>query len=226
MQNADKVWRLAKSEAGYTIAGHIPSPPGSGPRRVIASGKILYTLGETKNILTQQEIPDDPKETKVPFNVSISTLPPGINATYQHAAELLMPKPNDKFKAELLYISNRNVNTTMKHPGDSIAIFATKPLRLLSHVYTGLNQIRGMEFGGKDDRYLIAGGAAGGGVVVFERVAGGAYLRILARTMENDALNRTTFAWASRSSVSDSKDDFNLRRRNYQPRNLRRHIEG
>jgi hypothetical protein len=31
----------------------------------------------------------------------------------------------------------------------------------MTQVLTGLDQIRGMQFGGEDDEYLIAGGVAG-----------------------------------------------------------------
>ena len=58
-----------------------------------------------------------------------------------------------------------------------------KGLTLVTQVYTGLDQIRGMEIGRADnggEAYLIAGGIAGsGGVVVFERTNGGRGLKRL-----------------------------------------------
>ncbi len=134
------------------------------------------------NTITQQEIPDDAAVEDVPIKASLSTLPPGVNAAQFHAAELLSPKRSPEFQNEYLYASNRNTDSMDKNPGDSISIFSTEPLKLVAHVFTGLNQIRGMEFGGENERYLIAGGAAGGGLAVFERITGGANLKLLARS--------------------------------------------
>ncbi|KAJ7883517.1 hypothetical protein B0H14DRAFT_3857350 [Mycena olivaceomarginata] len=48
-----------------------------------------------------------------------------------------------------------------------------------------LDQIRGMQFGGEDDEYLIAGGVAGtAGVVIYQRVDGGRNLTEVARNTD------------------------------------------
>ena len=97
-------------------------------------------------------------------------------------AELLVATPNSTFKKPFVYVSNRND----PHPeGDTIAIFSTvtqsEPnLKLLSETRTGLNHLRGMIFFGDDDRYLIAGGANGGGIKVFERIGDGSTLQEVA----------------------------------------------
>lgn len=88
--------------------------------------------------------------------------------------------------------------------GDSIAIFehvnqgqSDEGLVLIRQVYTGLDQIRGMEIGNEEDggeEYLIAGGVVGsGGVVILRRTDEGKNLEIVARNQ--DVLTRTTFVW-------------------------------
>jgi 6-phosphogluconolactonase (cycloisomerase 2 family) len=97
-------------------------------------------------------------------------------------AELLIASPNSTFTKAFVYVSNRND----PHPGgDTIAVFSTvtpsEPnLTLLSETRTGLNHLRGMIFFGDDDRYLIAGGANGGGIKVFERTGDGSTLQEVA----------------------------------------------
>jgi hypothetical protein len=171
-----------------------------------------------------QDFPDETTLNINLVNVTISTVPPGQNERHCRATELLAPNPNSKFKTRLLYVSNVNINSTAKNPGDSIAIFALKPLRLISHVYTGLNRINGMTFGGPNDRYLIAGGASGG-VVVFERVAGGAYLRILARSQAPEVLNRTSFVLVPKMEEEKSKKQSKLRRRGLAPLHQRGFVQ-
>ena len=98
------------------------------------------------------------------------------------AAELLITPPNLIFKKPYVYVSNRND----PHPeGDTIAVFSTvtpsePKLTLLSETRTGLRHLRGMVFFGEDERFLIAGGANGGGVKVFERIDDGSTLKEVA----------------------------------------------
>ena len=70
-------------------------------------------------------------------------------------------------------------------------------LTLVAQVYTGLNQIRGMEIGNAEnggEAYLVAGGVVGtGGVVVFKRTNGGMGLMEVARN--TDVPTRSTFVW-------------------------------
>lgn len=119
------------------------------------------------------------------------------------AAEILFPAPTPNFSNPYIYVSNRN--TGMPTPGgDSIAIFEyvnhgqpTEGLILIDQVFTGLNQIRGMEIGNDDnggEAYLIAGGCAGfGGVAIYQRTDGGRNLTLVARN--TDIPTRTSFAW-------------------------------
>ena len=90
------------------------------------------------------------------------------------AAELLCPTPNTRFPRTLLYASNRN---DPRPHGDIISIYAEyrdgEALELVGQVPTGLAHVRAFSFFGPDERYMIVGGANGGGVKVFERTEGG-----------------------------------------------------
>jgi 6-phosphogluconolactonase (cycloisomerase 2 family) len=110
------------------------------------------------------------------------------------AAEILIPAPNKSFPTPYVYISNRNDPSP---EGDAIAIFSTEgsELALIAEVRTGLSHVRGMVFGGDDDRWLIVGGVNGGGVKVYERVDGGKGLRFVAG---NEGMVKATgFLWMS-----------------------------
>jgi len=109
------------------------------------------------------------------------------------AAEILVPIPNKTYPEAYLYVSNRNDPSP---DGDTIAIFSLSDKerpRLVEEVRTGLKHVRGIEFGGPDDKWLVAGGVNGGGVKVFERIEGGKNLRVVA---ENDSIEApTAFLW-------------------------------
>lgn len=109
------------------------------------------------------------------------------------AAEILFPNPNKTFPEPYLYVSNRDDPSP---EGDTIAIFSLddkeRP-RLIQEVRTGLKHVRGMVFGGPDDRWLVVGGVKDGGVKVFERIDDGRNLRVIA---ENDSIKApTAFLW-------------------------------
>ena len=101
-----------------------------------------------------------------------------------------------------IYVSNRNVGFQDSR-GDSIAIFEhvnvdtpEEGLVLVKQVFTGLNQIRGMQFGEKrrGEAFLVAGGVMGdAGIVVLKRVDQGRDLEVVARHRE--VPTRTTFVW-------------------------------
>jgi hypothetical protein len=52
-----------------------------------------------------------------------------------------------------------------------------------------------MAFGGDDDKYLVVGGAEGGGVKVFERIDGGRGLEEIAKLGEDVVGCPTGFLW-------------------------------
>ncbi|KAF7369139.1 putative isomerase YbhE [Mycena venus] len=198
----DTIWRLSSSGGPgvYSITGSIPQPQGSGPRHIRISNDRLYTLHELASTLSVQAIPAAPNGTS-PTISSVSIIPanPPAGAVWA-AAEILIPPPSARFPSQYIYVSNRN--TGVQTPtGDSIAIFENvdqgtpkERLQLVTQVFTGLDQIRGMEFGGEDDEYLIAGGVAGtAGVVIYKRADGGRNLTEVVRN--TDVPTRTSFVW-------------------------------
>ncbi|KIM76833.1 hypothetical protein PILCRDRAFT_826047 [Piloderma croceum F 1598] len=203
---ADKIWRLieAGSPGTWKIQGFIAQPLGSGPRHMAIFDNELYVLHELDNTLTLQAIPPPTVNTSTFLaNVTIISPSPPAGATFA-AAEILIPAPTADFPVPYIYVSNRNTGTQDPR-GDTIAIFErlSTPnsdgslLTLIAQVYTGLDQIRGMEFGPAEnggEAYLVASGFAGtGGVVVYERTAGGRALKEVARN--KDVLTRTSFVW-------------------------------
>ncbi|KAJ7197006.1 Lactonase, 7-bladed beta-propeller-domain-containing protein [Mycena pura] len=195
----DKIWRLSRESGAYSITGQIPQPTGSGPRHIRISNGRLYTLHELASTLTVQPIPSSPNGTSTIISTaSIIPANPPPTAVWA-AAEILIPPLSKRF-GEYIYVSNRN--TGVQTPtGDSVAIFENleqgtprERLHLVRQVFTGLDQIRGMEFGGEDDEYLIAGGVAGNaGVVIYKRVDGGRNLVEVVRNTE--VPTRTSFVW-------------------------------
>ena len=110
------------------------------------------------------------------------------------AAEILLTEASPSFPEPFIYVSNRN--TGGQDPrGDAIAIFKVEPkLELLGHVFTGIDQIRGMEFGGPEKEFLIASGVAGSaGTIVLKRTECGKNLTLLTRNLEIPT--RTSFVW-------------------------------
>ncbi|KAJ7176736.1 Lactonase, 7-bladed beta-propeller-domain-containing protein [Mycena filopes] len=199
----DMVWRLSRTGGPgvYGITGSIPQPQGSGPRHIRISNDRLYVLHELASTLTVQAIPTAPNGTSsIIASASIIPANPPAGAVWA-AAEILIPPPSTLFPKQYIYVSNRN--TGVQAPaGDSIAIFENvgqgtrmERLQLVAQVFTGLDQIRGMEFGGEGDEYLIAGGVAGtAGVVIYRRVDGGRGLQEVVRN--TDIPTRTSFVWA------------------------------
>lgn len=96
------------------------------------------------------------------------------------AAELLIPPISATFPTPYIYVSNRNDPSP---EGDLISIFSIEKdgtPKLVKEVRSGLKHLRGMSFGGPDDRWLVAGGVFGGGVRVFERTEAGRNLAVVA----------------------------------------------
>ncbi|KAF8217825.1 Lactonase, 7-bladed beta-propeller-domain-containing protein [Mycena galopus ATCC 62051] len=199
---SDMIWRLSPDgkPGVYSITGQIPQPPGSGPRHMRISNNRLYVLHELASTLTVQAIPSFPNGTSTIISTaSIIPANPPPGAVWA-AGEILIPPPSARFPTQYIYVSNRN--TGVQTPtGDSIAIFENvdqgtprERLQLVTQVFTGLDQIRGMELGAADDEYLIAGGVAGtAGVVVYKRVDGGRALEEVVRN--TDIPTRTSFVW-------------------------------
>lgn len=199
---ADTIWRLARGSPfdNYRIWGSIPQPKGSGPRHIAIYENRLYTLHELASTLSVQKIPEPPNGTSsIIASVSITPLdaPPGAIFA---AAEILIPPPSVHFPIPYIYVSNRNKGVVDPR-GDTIAIFehitdgrSGEGLQLVQQVYTGLNQIRGMEFGPPPHEYLVASGFEGSaGVVILRRTEQGRNMEIVARNVEIPT--RTSFVW-------------------------------
>ena len=127
----------------------------------------------------------------------IVTFAPSLTPS-MFAAEILLAEassaPGSAFTQPFIYVSNRNLGT-LDPRGDAIAIYAVEPeLKLVKHVFTGLNQIRGMQLGGPEKEFLIASGVAGSaGTIVLKRTEGGKNLTLLTRN--TDIPTRTSFVW-------------------------------
>ncbi|KAJ3732007.1 Lactonase, 7-bladed beta-propeller-domain-containing protein [Lentinula guzmanii] len=190
----DRVYRLKKDAVGtWKIAGHVEHEAGGGPRHVAVHNGYLYTLLELESSIAKHLFPRS-LDSKVELIAKVSTMynpPPPPNDML--AAEILIPKPNATYPIAYMYVSNRN------HPspeGDSVAIFSLeKPdgPELIAEVRTGLRHLRGMEFGGPDDKYLCAGGLYAGGIRIFERTEGGRNLKLVAQ--DPSIKSPTGFLW-------------------------------
>lgn len=143
--------------------------------------------------------------TEAPLIANVSILPTfqPEGARYA-AAEILFPAPTRRFPTSYIYVSNRNVGSTDTVRGDSIAIFQhvnagkdNEGLKLIKQVFTGINQVRGIQIGRVEDggeEYLVAGGVVGtAGVKVFKRVEGGRDLVEVA--VNQEVPTRTSFVW-------------------------------
>ncbi|KIL60635.1 hypothetical protein M378DRAFT_167864, partial [Amanita muscaria Koide BX008] len=156
---ADKVWRFKKeSKDGgkWKVAGSVAYEPGSGPRHIVFREGFLYTLCELSNTLVKHRLPALPSEPEHIANAPTITAIPPPNAMF--AAEILLPNPNSTFPTPYVYVSNRDDPSP---EGDSISIFSIEEpgkLVLVNEVRTGLKHVRGMQFGGQDDKWLIVGG--------------------------------------------------------------------
>ncbi|KAK0203428.1 putative isomerase YbhE [Desarmillaria ectypa] len=125
----------------------------------------------------------------------ITKIPSIDTATAALLANVSIVPPDPPFPVQYIYASNRNVGEADER-GDTIAIFryVEGKLELVTHVYTGLDQIRTMEFSGEGSEYLVAGGVAGdGSVAVFRRVDKGRSLEEVARN--TDLPFRSSFVW-------------------------------
>ncbi|EAU91858.1 hypothetical protein CC1G_04625 [Coprinopsis cinerea okayama7 len=186
---ADVVRRLKKdpSSGQWKPAGHIGFELGGGPRHVAFYKGDLFTILELSSKVVRHTLPPLPEAPKFVASVpTMSNPPPTPNDML--AAEIYIPTPNASFPTAYLYLSNRNDPSP---EGDIISIFAIEnpeePLKLIKEVRTGLKHVRGMEFFGDDDRYLVAGGGRGGGAKIYERVDGGKDLKLLAENPSVEA---------------------------------------
>ncbi|KAG7441050.1 3-carboxy-cis,cis-mucoante lactonizing enzyme [Guyanagaster necrorhizus] len=185
----DRVYRFKQNAEGSWMAqSHITYEPGEGPRHVAFHNGTLYTLLELISTVASHRLPPQPAEPSFLHTVATMSQPPP-SPTDMLAAEILLPHPNATFPIPYIYVSNRN---DPSHDGDIISIFSTEA-KLIAEVRSGLKHLRGMAFGGPDDKWLIAGGVHGGGIKIFERVNEGKGLVEIAGNTETES--PTGFLW-------------------------------
>jgi len=191
---ADRVCRFKKSADGsWALCGHVQYKSGGGPRHVAYYNGELFTLLELSSKVVRHKFPPIPGLPE--FITSTPTMSsPAPQPNDMLAAEILIPHPNSLFPTPYLYLSNRNDPSP---EGDIIAIFdfVSDPgkLQLIAEVRTGLQHMRGMLFGGENEKYLVVGGVNGGGVKVFERINDGLGLKEVAK---NEGVKAPTgFLW-------------------------------
>ena len=184
----------------FSIGGEITQPTGSGPRHAAIHDDILVTLHELSSTITSQRIP--PLGQNISDIISNLTIVPEDQAALQGAqfaaAEVLIPSPNTAFPSTLVYASNRNTGTNDDPRGDAITVLtldADGKLQIASQFFTGLRQVRAMQFGGPDNKFLVASGVVRNtGAVVFERVGQG--VDFVQVASNQDIPNLSTFVWA------------------------------
>ncbi|KAJ3915123.1 Lactonase, 7-bladed beta-propeller-domain-containing protein [Lentinula edodes] len=125
---ADKIWRIGKNDTSgngsFSVQGQIDRDPGSGPRRLAIYNDILFVVSETTSTLTAQRIPAGPNGTTSSLLANISTFPAdALPGSKFASAELLISTPTERFPNPLIYVSNRNIGSTIDPKGDTIAIF-------------------------------------------------------------------------------------------------------
>lgn len=155
---------------------------------------MLYTLLELTSEISAHRFAPLPAAPELLSTVpTMSSFPGPVTELGMLAAEILVPAPNAAFPAPYIYASNRN---DPDPAGDVVAIYSlADPAapQLVAEVRSGLNHLRGMVFGGAQSEYLVAGGANGHKVKMFERTDGGRGLRELASL---DLQAPTAFLWA------------------------------
>jgi hypothetical protein len=163
----------------------------------------LYTLNELTSTLTAHRLPPLPASPTFLSATSTLQLLPGEALGNRLAAELLLAPAlqedadndcgSDRRSPPFLYATNRN---DLSDAGDTMAIFSlddpTAPT-LVAEVHTGLRHLRGAAIGGEEGRWIVLGGAFGGGIKVFERVDGGRSIKEIAALP--DVEGPTGFLW-------------------------------
>ncbi|TFY63937.1 hypothetical protein EVG20_g6120 [Dentipellis fragilis] len=190
---ADRTWRFKREEGRreWTMVDSVLYGPGDGPRHVVLKDNLLYTLCELTSTLTTHDFPPLPASSLLISRASTLINPPEPLGDML-ASEIFIAPQNAAFPEPLLYTSNRNDPSPL---GDTLAVFSLeKPThpKLVSELRTGLKHLRGAALGGEDGRWIIAGGARGGGVKMFERVEGGRNIKEVAQI---EIGSPTAFLW-------------------------------
>lgn len=156
----------------------------------------MYTLLELSNEIATHRLVASPESNSDLIDIVPTMLNPPPDALSMDppplSAEILRAPVSSEFPEQYLYVTNRNDRDPQ---GDILSIFqvlASGTPKLVKEVRTGLHHLRGIAFD-EESRYLIAGGAFGHGVKIFERTEGGANLSEIASL--KDVQNPTGFHW-------------------------------
>lgn len=210
----DTIWTLKEKDGEWAVADGLKVEAGKGPRHVVIHNDVIYTALELANEVSSHTFPAPPE--KPSFLSALPTLPPGsIPTADMLLSEILLSPSTSSHPYPLIYVTNRNEPLPA---GDTIAVFAPHhasslppheaadtaaaaaaaldskspgaEFQYLGSIATGLKHLRAIILGGPDSRYLVAGGAQGGGVKIFER--NGASLREVASV---EVEKPTSFIW-------------------------------
>ncbi|KAH9851144.1 putative isomerase YbhE [Lenzites betulinus] len=173
---SDKTRRLVRETSGEWVEqGTVPYKAGSGPRHVAFHEDVLYTVLELTSELSAHRFPPLPSEPTLLDTISTMQTPPPLP---------LPPRcSRRRSSCRRLIRPSRHRTSTEANDGK---------IGRVAEVRSHLKHLRGMEFGGPDGRWLIAGGVHGGGVRVFERVDGGKGLK---QAAEIELAAPTGFLW-------------------------------
>ncbi|KAF8588825.1 putative isomerase YbhE [Ramaria rubella] len=192
---ADKLWRLEHDGSKWLVGGFLDMQRGGGPRHGVVLGETLFTLLELSNTITSHKLPALPHHPVLVSTAATLSDPPLDPTAIQPpplSAEILCPPVSTAYSTQYLYVTNRNDPSS---EGDILSVFEVGEdgaFELINEIRTGLRHLRGIAFD-EQSRYLIAGGAFGGGVKIFERVDGGRNLKEIAWL--KDVKNPTGFHW-------------------------------
>ncbi|KAJ7600546.1 Lactonase, 7-bladed beta-propeller-domain-containing protein [Mycena floridula] len=187
----DRTWRFSATDFGEPL-GFIQYASGMGPRHIALLDDYVLTLHELGNAITCHRLDPFPAEP-----VLVCGPKSTLSAEYQDrevlGGEILIPVPNATYPRKYIYISNR-IDPIITSPDHSIHDTIDRVcLTWAAEISTGLRHLRGMEFGGPDDKFLVAGGLYAGGVKVFERIDGGKGLKAVAQNV--NLKSPTGFLW-------------------------------
>ncbi|KAI0061966.1 putative isomerase YbhE [Artomyces pyxidatus] len=193
---ADKTWRLQREKEKWAVKGHVAYAAGSGPRHVVYHDGLLYTICELTSTLTSHRLSSLPSSASTLLSSTSTLTDPPPELGDRLAAELLYS--SSPSATPHLYASNRNDPSPL---GDTLSIFSLeKPgaPELVTEVRTGVKHLRGVEIGGEGGRWVVLGGAQGGGVKIYEKVDGGRGLKEIVGLPGVDS--PTAFLWLLQSS--------------------------
>ena len=159
----DKVmlYRIDSATSALTSAGHVSTPPGSGPRHLAAhpNGRFLYAVNELDQSVSVFDW--DAGNGKATPKQTVSARPPGLPADNLTSAEIRV-RNDGKF----LYTSTRDI---ADKGGDFLTVFAIDDAGLLAPVQhqPAIVAIPRNFALSPDGKWLVAGGQKSHNIQVF-----------------------------------------------------------